>query len=1199
MMQKGPHISLPPEHIVSRVLGLTPGEFAAWPEAVRDLALALAQEMFLVRYNPFIDPRQVVESVKAKFRREKPSLSREYGAVISKAIKRFWKEFEDDQRFKKELSRRLLTMLDADSVDARPSTLVESSTDSTDLRMNLPLLVVTPKSTEQIQAIVKLANEMDFVIVPRGGGSGLTGGAIPAHQRSVILSLAKCKEIIEIDAEQRTLCTQAGVITLQAIQAAAKKGLLFTVDPASKAASSIGGNISENSGGPFAFEYGTTLDNILSYRMVTPVGEVIEVRRVEHPRHKIMSDETAVFEVRTEDGRLKETISLPGDQIRGANLGKDVTNKYLGGLPGVQKEGVDGVITDACFICYPMLAHARVIVLEFFGRSMHHAMEVVTELVALRGRIRDEGDLVKMSALEEFGIKYVQAIEYVKKSTRYEGDPISVLILELNSDHPEALDKAVAEIAGVVDRRDNMDVFIARDEKEAEHFWEDRHKLSAISKRTSGFKINEDVVIPIEMIPTFADFLEGLNLIYLAKAYRKALGEVGRLEAVPMDDEFIAMERGFCQRILKKETTAVELNDQELEVQISFFFRDLASRYPEAAEKIAEIHQNMLKTRVVVANHMHAGDGNCHVNIPVNSNDPEMLHQAEEAAATVMAQVLEFKGQVSGEHGIGITKIGFISDEKIAALKKYKKEVDPNNILNTGKLTQRALPVTPYTFSFNRLIQDIRQSGLPEKERLIRLLQSIQVCTRCGKCKQVCAMFQPQRSLIYHPRNKFITLGALVEAIYYTQVNKGEPDRALLDELRRLMEHCTACGKCTATCPVKIDTPNVVLSLRAFLDDKHAGGHPIKHAVLGWLSSAPARRVPKAARLAAIGGAAQSQLVRLVPPSWRRKIDNPLFSGPTPQMGIGNLLQALHMDRGPFFIPAGAALPKTPLEKPEEGLPTVLYFPGCGASLFYRSIGLAGVLLLLEAGYAVVLPREHLCCGYPLLVSGCEEAFATNQARNIYAIKKLLEEAATEGLHVTHLLTSCGSCRDGLSRYQLDAMLPRKLAHQDVTQFLLERIPPDRLPKTGGRQLLYHGACHAEWTGIKGPKATEAYRQGLARLTGAQVAVSPGCCGESGLGAMTSPDIYNRIRAKKQEQLGKDLTGYPAANPIIVGCPSCKVGISRSLLGMHDVHPVLHSLEYLAEQLHGPRWSKLFRKTVAKAMPRAGGVRRVAAAAEK
>ncbi len=1199
MMQKGPHISLPPDHIVSRVLGLTPGEFATWPESVQNMALSLARELFLVRYNPFIDPKVVIDSVRSTFRREKQSLSREYAGVVSKAIKRFWKEFEDDQRFKKDLIKRLMPILDDDSLDVRPSTLVESSTDATDLRMALPMMVVTPRTTEQIQDIVKLANEMDFVIVPRGGGSGLTGGAIPAHQRSIILSLSKLKQIIDINPEDMTICAEAGVITLQAIQAAGEQGLLFTVDPASKAASSIGGNISENSGGPFAFEYGTTLDNILSFKMVLPKGDLIEVRRANHPRHKILPEEDAVFEILDDQGRITETISLPGDQIRGLNLGKDVTNKFLGGLPGVQKEGVDGVITEGCFICYKKLAHARVMVLEFFGRTMHPAMEVVTELVALREKIRQEGDLVKMSALEEFGVKYVQAIEYQKKSDQYEGDPISVLIIEANSDDEAALDAAVAEMAAIAEAHHNVDVFVAKDAKQAEHYWEDRHRLSAISKRTSGFKINEDVVIPIEVIPTFSDFLEELNLTYLAKAYRKALGEVGQLEAVPMDDEFIDMERGVCQRILKKTMTTADLNDQELEVQIAYFFRDLASRYPEAEEQIGDIHQKMLKTRIIVANHMHAGDGNCHVNIPVNSNDPEMLHLAEEAAHAVMARVQEMDGEVSGEHGIGITKIGFFADEKMAALKKYKKEMDPNNVLNTGKLTQRALPVKPYTFSFNRLINDIRMSGLPEKERLIRLLSSIQMCTRCGKCKQVCAMFQPQRSLIHHPRNKFITLGALVEAIYYSQVNKGEPDKGLLEELRRLMEHCTACGKCAAICPVKIDTPNVVLSLRAFLEDKNAGGHPIKHAVLGWLAQQPGKRIPKAARMAAFGGMAQHKAVQLIPASWRQKIDNPMLSGPGPLTGVTNLQQALHLDRGPFFIPPGEPLPQGPLEKPEDGLETVFYFPGCGASMFYRTIGMAGVMLLLEAGYAVALPREHMCCGYPLLASGSEEAFTTNQARNLYAIKKLMEEAATEGLRVTHVLTACGTCRDGLSRYQLETMLSRKLVHQDITQFLLDRLPPDAFPASTGQQLLYHSACHAEWSGIKGPKATQAYRQGLAKLTGADIALSPGCCGESGLGALTSPNIYNRIRQKKQEQLEQDLTTYSADAPVIVGCPSCKVGLSRCLLGMHDPHKVLHSLEYLAEQLHGPRWSKAFKKTVAQSMPRPGGVRSVAEVTEK
>jgi FAD/FMN-containing dehydrogenase len=298
------------------------------------------------------------------------------------------------------------------------------------------------------------------------------------------------KRILEIDTKKRLFCAQTGVITLDAIRAAADHDLLLTVDPASKAASSLGGNVAENAGGPFAFEYGTTIDNILSYKMVLPAGDLIEVRRKDHPRHKIMPHETAVFEVLSEQGSVMETVSLSGTDVRAEGLGKDVTNKFLGGLPGVQKEGVDGIITEACFTCYDQMAHSRVLCLEFFGRTMRPAMHVIKDVVGLRDAIRKEGDLVKISALEEFGSKYVQAIEYTKKSMRYEGEPISVLIMQLDSNDENALEDAARRIIDIVEPYDDVDVFAARDPREAEVFWEDRHRLSAISKRTSGFKIN-------------------------------------------------------------------------------------------------------------------------------------------------------------------------------------------------------------------------------------------------------------------------------------------------------------------------------------------------------------------------------------------------------------------------------------------------------------------------------------------------------------------------------------------------------------------------------------------------------------------------------------------------------------------------------------------------------------------------------------
>ena len=189
---------------------------------------------------------------------------------------------------------------------------------------------------------MRLANEMKFALIPRGGGSGMTGGAVPARKRTVIVSLTRLTRIGPVDLETMTVTCEAGAITQAVATAVDQAGALFSVDPASKQASSIGGNVSENAGGPMAFEYGTTLDNLLWWRMVTPTGEIITVERENHPRHKILPDETAVFVVKDVSGGVRNVVHLRGDEIRLPGLGKDVTNKVLGGLPGMQKEGVDG-----------------------------------------------------------------------------------------------------------------------------------------------------------------------------------------------------------------------------------------------------------------------------------------------------------------------------------------------------------------------------------------------------------------------------------------------------------------------------------------------------------------------------------------------------------------------------------------------------------------------------------------------------------------------------------------------------------------------------------------------------------------------------------------------------------------------------------------------------------------------------------------
>ncbi|NLV96245.1 MAG: FAD-binding oxidoreductase [Desulfovibrionales bacterium] len=1166
MPQKGPHISLAPERLVKRVLGLPLEEFQTWPEYLQQLALELAEELFIIRYNPFISPKTVRQSVNTRLQAGRTALSPQYYRELSGCLERFWQSFEADQKFKTNLITRLSAILNKDQIVSSANNLIECSTDATDLRMELPALVVFPENTKQIQGIIRLANEMGFPIVPRGGGSGLTGGAVPAKPRTVILSLSRLKEILDIDAEEQTITLQAGVITQTAVNAAAQKGMLFTVDPASKAASSIGGNISENAGGPFAFEYGTTLDNLLSYKMVLPTGDLIHIQRVHHPWHKILPEDNVSFEILDEFGMLRDTITLQGDEIRGPGLGKDVTNKFLGGLPGVQKEGVDGIVTEATFTLHPMLAHSRVMCLEFYGDSMQNAMHVIKDIIALRDEIRSNGDLVKLSALEEFGIKYVQAIEYTRKSSTFDGIPISVLIVQMDSQDQDAVDQAVQRVVHICDQYDNVESFVARDAQEAEVFWHDRHQLSAIAKRTSGFKINEDIVIPTDVIPEFADFLEELNLYYLAVAYREALQQVQLLPDIDVEDEFIRMEMGVATSIIKGKISKKDLPEQELQLQTFFFFQHLKAKYTKLQEELTDIFTyHMEDTRVIIANHMHAGDGNCHVNFPVNSNNLRMLSLVEEAVEKLFDRVLELNGQVSGEHGIGITKIGFLDEAKIAALRAYKRQVDPNNIFNPGKLTQRDLVVVPYTFSFNRLIKDINKTALPGKENLINLLLNIQTCTRCGKCKQVCPMYLPQKGLLFHPRNKNITLGALVEAIYYSQLQSGEPETQLLAELHKILEHCTACGKCYAICPVKIRTQDVTLQMRAYLEEKGAGGHPFKNRVLNLLSQDPQKTLPKVAKMAGIGQEIGNRAVGLLPASWRERLESPLLRGKGPSTQFRNLKQSLHLDKGNIFT----------LESIKHKR-AVLYFPGCGASLFYRSIGMATVRLLLDAGISVVLPPDHLCCGYPLLASGCSDQFERLGANNQKALSALIRQAETTGFVIKSVLTSCGTCREGVKDYRLKSLETKQVEFFDVVQFLIQHNrqafenAPDRL--------LYHAACHHEWTGVAPLKAAEVYARELGLLLKADIGISPHCCGESGLGALTSPKIYNRLRARKKEQLTQDITAYTPDSPIVVGCPSCKIGISRSLLEMDVQREVLHTTEFLAALRHGTNWRKDFYK---------------------
>jgi heterodisulfide reductase subunit C len=214
---------------------------------------------------------------------------------------------------------------------------------------------------------------------------------------------------------------------------------------------------------------------------------------------------------------------------------------------------------------------------------------------------------------------------------------------------------------------------------------------------------------------------------------------------------------------------------------------------------------------------MHAGDGNVHTNIPVNSDDYEMMQAAHAAVARVMALATGLDGVISGEHGIGITKMEFLDQSVIDSFTAYKNKVDPNGHFNKGKLLAGSGLENAYTPSFGLLEQE---SIIMEQSAIGEIADSISDCLRCGKCKPVCTTHVPRANLLYSPRNKILATSLLIEAFLYEEQTRRGISLKHFDEFNDVADHCTVCHKCLNPCPVDIDFGDVSISMRNFLREQ-------------------------------------------------------------------------------------------------------------------------------------------------------------------------------------------------------------------------------------------------------------------------------------------------------------------------------------------------------------------------------------------
>ncbi|MFZ4652528.1 MAG: DUF3683 domain-containing protein, partial [Rubrivivax sp.] len=350
--------------------------------------------------------------------------------AAGQAVEQFAAHFRQAWDLRRQARRVLGRHTARDNLKFDGLSRVSHVTDATDWRVEYPFVVLTPDSEEEIAGLVQGCIELGLTIIPRGGGTGYTGGAVPLTWKSAVLNTEKLEAMSEVELVAlpglaqpvATVRSEAGVVTQRVADAAERAGYVFAVDPTSAEASCIGGNIAMNAGGKKAVLWGTALDNLASWKMVTPEAKWLEVVRLNHNLGKIHDVEMASFELRHFDAsgkRLERTerLDIPGRAFRKAGLGKDVTDKFLAGLPGIQKEGCDGVITSARWVVHRMPAHVRTVCLEFFGNPKRAVPSIVEIKDYLFSLSQGRGDAdpahaapVLLAGLEHLDDRYLKAV---------------------------------------------------------------------------------------------------------------------------------------------------------------------------------------------------------------------------------------------------------------------------------------------------------------------------------------------------------------------------------------------------------------------------------------------------------------------------------------------------------------------------------------------------------------------------------------------------------------------------------------------------------------------------------------------------------------------------------------------------------------------------------------------------------------------
>jgi len=1151
-----------------------------------------------------------------------------------KAVQSFEQEFQTVAQLRKQAKRVFAKYTHADNVAFDGMSRVAHVTDATDWRVEYPFVVLKPDTEAEIPSLVKACIELGLTIVPRGGGTGYTGGAIPMVAMSAVINTEKLMDLGLVEMKPLpghttlvpVIYSGAGVVTRRVADAAELTGLVFAVDPTSADASCIGGNIAMNAGGKKAVLWGTALDNLASWRMVDPDGNWLDVERLDHNLGKIHEVASARFQLTWSEGLhlpgqkviRSELLEIDGAKFRKAGLGKDVTDKFLSGLPGIQKEGCDGLITSATWILHRMPKYMRTVCLEFFGQA-REAIPSIVEVKAYLDELSKKGGPI-LAGLEHLDDRYLKAVGYSTKSKR-NGLPKMVLIGDIAGENEEEVAAATSEVVRMANRRVG-EGFVAVSAEARKKFWLDRARTAAIAKHTNAFKINEDVVIPLERMGEYTDGIEQINIELSLKNKLQLLDALDSYLKQPLlpiraneEIEDISHAEMVGDRVQQAHALIHDVRNQWSEwlARIENYFPQIqdgslraswktqlltplqilfgGAAFELVLKEIITLHQKILRKRVFIALHMHAGDGNVHTNIPVNSDDYEMLQDAHRSVDRIMALARSLDGVISGEHGIGITKLEYLSDEELKDFRSYKQRVDPNGHFNKGKLMPDANLQKAYTPSFGLMGHE---SLIMQQSDIGAIADSVKDCLRCGKCKPVCATHVPRANLLYSPRDKILATSLLIEAfLYEEQTRRGISVRhwEMFDDVAA---HCTVCHKCYTPCPVKIDFGDVTMNMRNLLRKMgQRRFNPGTVASMFFLNASNPETIRLTRKVMIEWGYGIQRFAHQVLKKWAKQqtkkppatvgkppiqeqiiyFVNKKMPGNLPKKTARALLDIENADYVPII--------RDP-KKTSADTEAVFYFPGCGSERLFSQVGLATQAMLWHAGVQTVLPPGYLCCGYPQKGNG-----DFDKAEKMITDNRVLFHRVANTLNYLDIKTvvvSCGTCYDQLAGYQFEQIFPG-CRIIDIHEYLLEK--GIKLEGVNGVRYMYHDPCH---TPMKLQDPLKTVNELIQTQDGTAITKNDRCCGESGTLAVTRPDISTQVRFRKQIEMEKGAAAlqqdFAGEVKVLTSCPSCLQGLSR--FDADSKTSADYIVVEMAKHLLGDNWMQEY---VAKA--NAGGIERV------